>query len=197
MEDLFSELEDEQQLLALAHLPSHESADIIEELNDELAAELVAQLDDQEVVRIVEEMVPDKAVDLLGDIEPNRLENLLPELEDEEELRPLLIYADDSAGGLMTTDFLALRRQMSAGDAILAMREWSPESDYFYYIYVVDGQGALKGVLDLRRLITSKPDRLLRDIMNPEPYTIRAGADQEEAADLMARYDFGGIAGGG
>ncbi len=189
MEDLFSKLDDDQQLIALEHLPSFESADIIEELNDELAAELISQLGDQEVVRIVDEMDPDKAVDLLGDLEPNRQENLLKELEDEEELRPLLIHADDSAGGLMTTDFVALRRRMTASEAMQAMRDWSPEGDDFYFIYVVDAHGALKGVLDLRRLIIASPDAQLSEIMNPDVYTISAEADQEEAAMLMARYD--------
>jgi magnesium transporter len=189
MAEVFDELDESQQVALLRTLPSGESADILEELNDEDVADLVALISDEELARIVDEMEPDKAADLLGDVHPRRVETLLADLNDEEELRPLLIHADDSAGGLMTTDFLALRRRMTAAEAIQAMRDWSPTENEFYYLFVVDAHGLLKGVLDLRRLIIADPQTQLQNIMTVDPHFIRAGADQEAAAELMARYD--------
>ena len=189
MAQIFGGLDETQQIKLLALLPRNESADILEELNDESVADLVAQISDQELLPIVEEMEPDKAADLLGDVEPGRVEMLLAELNDEDELRPLMIYPDDSAGGRMTSQFIALRRRMTAADAIDALRQWSPDSDDIYYIFVVDGSGVLRGVLDLRSLIMAPPDTLLREVMNPDVFMVRASDDQEVAVDLMIRYD--------
>ncbi len=186
---IFEELEEDQQLILLASLPARESADILEELEDEDVAELVASLPDTEIVRIVDEMEPDEAADLLGDLEPDRAELLLGRLEDEDEVRPLLIHPDDSAGGVMTSSFVALRRRMTVADAIQAMREWAPDTEVIYYLFVVDAHGRLTGVLDLRRLLVTDPAVLLQDIMNPDVISVPAGTDQEEAARIMVRYD--------
>lgn len=189
MAEVFAELEDPQKLALLANLPPEESADILEELWDEEVAELVAALSNTDIVRIVDEMEPDEAADLLGDIDPVRAELLLQELEDEQEVRPLLIHTDDSAGGLMTSSFIALRRRMTAAEAIDAMREWAPEAEAIYYLFVVDARGRLAGVLDLRRLIVAEPETLLQDIMTTDVVSVPAGIDQEEAARIMVRYD--------
>ena len=111
--DLFTELDDEDQFVLLPELNPADSADILEELDDEEAAELVAALPTETIIRIVEEMEPDEAADLLGDISPEQAQAVLAGLEDPDEVRPLLLHPDDSAGGLMTSDFLALRRRMS------------------------------------------------------------------------------------
>lgn len=189
MAAVFDALDQEEQIALLGSLPASESADILEELDDEDVAELIATLPNPQLVRIMDEMEPDEAADLLGDIQPERAEALLSDLEDEDELRPLLIHPDESAGGIMTSSFLALRRRMTVADALEALRTWRPNAEAIYYLFVVDAQARLAGVLDLRRFLIADPGTLIQDIMNPDVVSVRAGIDQEEVARLMVRYD--------
>lgn len=186
---LVNELDEEDTLALLPHLPPADSANILEELDDEYAAELVAELPTDTVVRIVDEMEPDEAADLLGDLEPEQARAVLNALEDPEEIRPLLLHKDESAGGLMTSDFLALRRRMTAAEALQAIREWKPESETIYYLYVIDAQRTLCGLVSLRQLVVADPKTPLIDIMETEAISVVAGTDQEEVARLMTRYD--------
>ncbi len=187
--ELFSELDDEDQVALLPQLNPADSADILEEMDEEEAAELVASLPTETVIRIVDEMEPDEAADLLGDISPDQAQAVLAGLEDPDEVRPLLIHPDDSAGGLMTSEFLALRRRMTAAEAIQTIRDWRPEAETPYYLFVVDGQRRLCGVVSLRQLIVADPTTPLEQIMDPEVIHVQVGTDQEECARLMARYD--------
>lgn len=187
--ELFSELDDQVQAALLPELDPTDSADILENLDDEAAAELVADLSTEALIRIVDEMEPDEAADLLGDLEPEQMEAVLAGLEDPDEVRPLLLHADDSAGGLMTSEFLALRRRMTAREAIQALREWRPEEEDIYSLFVVDREGILVGVVSLRQLVLADPNSRLEEIMRREVISVQVGADQEECARLMSRYD--------
>ncbi len=187
--DLFNELDEDQQRILLQRIAPEDSADILEELDDETVADLIAELSDEALVPIMDEMEPDEAADLLGDIEPERASELLSMLEDPDEVRPLLLHPDETAGGLMTTEFLALRRRMTAAEAIDAIRRWHPSEETIYYLYVVDRFGRLCGVVNLRQLIVCDPRTLIMDILDPEVISVQADVDQEEAARIMKRYD--------
>ncbi len=187
--DVVEELDDEQRAALLRRIEPAQVADIVEELEDREAAEYIASLPRERAIRILDEMEPDEAADLLGDLEPQQALELISGLEDPEEVRPLLLHPDDSAGGLMTSEFLALRRRMTAGQAIQAIRAWQPEDETVYYLFVVDGQGKLVGVVSLRQLIVAEPNTPLAQIMDPDVISVQAGADQEEVARLMTRYD--------
>ncbi len=187
--DVFAELDDEDQVSLLPELNPADSADILEELDDEEAAELVSSLPTEAVIRIVDEMEPDEAADLLGDIDPDQAQAVLAGMEDADEVRPLLLHPDDSAGGLMTSEFLALRPRMTAAEAIQAIRDWKPEAESVYYLFVVDAHRRLCGVVSLRHLIVADPDTPIGQIMDPEVISVQVGTDQEECARLMSRYD--------
>ena len=187
--DLFTDLDEEVQVTLLPELNPADSADILEELDEAEAAELVATLPTDTLIRIVEAMEPDEAADLLGDIHPRQAQAVLQGLADPDEVRPLLLHPDDSAGGLMTSEFLALRRRMTAAEAIQAIHEWQPDAETIYYLFVVDGQGGLCGVVSLRQLIVAQPSMPIAGIMDPEVISVPAGTDQEDCARLMARYD--------
>jgi magnesium transporter len=187
--DLFAGLDEEDQVTLLPELNPADSADILEELDDAEAAELVATLPTDALIRIVDEMEPDEAADLLGDIHPQRAQAVLAGLEDPDEVRPLLLHPDDSAGGLMTSEFLALRRLMTAAEAIQAIHAWKPAAEIVYYLFVVDGHGRLCGVVNLRQLIVAEPSTPIVEIMDPEVISVRVGTDQEDCARLMSRYD--------
>lgn len=187
--DLFAELDDKDRVALLPELNPADSADILEEMDEEEAAELVSSLPTEAVIRIVDEMEPDEAADLLGDIDPDQAQVVLAGMEDADEVRPLLLHPDDSAGGLMTSEFLALRPRMTAAEAIQAIRDWKPEAETIYYLFVVDAQRRLCGVVSLRHLIVADPATLISQIMDPEVISVQVGTDQEECARLMSRYD--------
>jgi len=191
--EVFAELQDKEQIVLLPELHPDDSADILEELDDEQAAELVAVLPTETVIRIVDEMEPDEAADLLGDMPRDRAIAVLAGLEDPDEVRPLLLHADDSAGGLMTSDFLALRVRMTAGEGLQAIREWQPDSENVYHLFVVDRLGRLVGVVSLRQLVVADPRTPLSEIMDHEVIYVRVGVDQEECARLMLRYDLAAL----
>ncbi len=187
--DLFNELADHHQSALLPRLDPEDSADILEEMEDEDAARLVSTLTHDQAARIIDEMEPDEAVDLLGELDPHHAERFLARLEDEAELRPLLLHPEDTAGGLMTSEYLALGRRMTAGDALAALRTWKPDAEDIDEVYTIDRDGRLTGAVGMRRLLMAGPADVLADIADPEAVSVPAEADQEEAARLMSRYD--------
>jgi len=187
--DLFGELPPTEQDQLLPRLDLEDSADILEELEEEEAAEIAARLEAEELARILDEMEPDEAADLLGDIPPERVAKVMAAMEEAEEVRPLLIHADESAGGLMTSAKVTLHKEMTAEEAIAYLRAVAPESEDVYYLFVVDEDVRLVGVVSLRQLVIAPPHTRIEEIMDPNVIHVRADADQEEAARLMARYD--------
>jgi magnesium transporter len=187
--DLFSDLPPTEQDQLLPRLEVENSADILEELEEEEAAEIAARLQAEALARILDEMEPDEAADLLGDIAPERVDEVLAVMEEPEEVRPLLVHADESAGGLMTSATITLHREMTAAEAIAHLRVISPESETVYYLFVVDREVRLVGVVSLRQIVVSPPSTRIEEIMDQDVIHVRATADQEEAARLMARYD--------
>ncbi len=187
--DLFGELPSADQDKLLPRLGIEDSADILEELEDEDAAEIAARLEPGELAQILDQMEPDEAADLLGDIAPERAAEALAAMEGPEEIRPLLVHPDESAGGLMTSVKVVLHREMMAEAAIAYLRAVAPESEDVYYLFVVDEELCLVGVVSLRQLVVVPPWTRVGAVMDTDIIQVRADADQEEAARLMARYD--------
>ena len=190
MVDVFSELEDDEQVELLPRLETEDSADVLEYLDDPEAAELAGELSDADLARIVDEMEPDEAADLLGDLDPVRSRAILAKLEDPDEISPLLIYHDKTAGGRMTSDLLALRRRMTVADALDAVRAGvpAPSADTLYFLYVVDRDNHLVGVTCLYDLLRADPAAQVIDIMSSDVIWVEPDRDQEEVAKLMTRY---------
>ena len=187
--DLFSDLPPTEQDQLLPRLDLEDSADILEELEEEEAAQVAARLQAEELARILNEMEPDEAADLLGDIAPERVAKVLAVMEEPEEVRPLLIHDDESAGGLMTSTDITLHKQVTAAEAIAHLRNVAPESETVYYLFVVDEEMRLAGVVSLRQIVVALPSARIEEIMDPDVIHVRADADQEEASRLMSRYD--------
>lgn len=187
--EVFEDLDENHQVSLLPNLSRGVSADILEYIEDEDAARLVSTMSSEQAVLIVNEMEPDKIADLLGDIQPQQAQEILSLLEHPEEVTPLLLHPDESAGGLMTSEYLALRREMTVRDGLNAVRSWGTDKRSLYYLYVVDGQDKLCGVTDLQKLIGEKADRRLGDIMETDTITVKADTDQEECSELMTRYN--------
>ncbi|MFC1921888.1 magnesium transporter [Chloroflexota bacterium] len=187
--DVFEELSPHSQSELLPRLKPEDSADILEELDDEDAIEVAERLGAADLSRIINEMEPDEAADLLGDMEPDQLASALSSIEDTEGILPLLEYHDDTAGGLMTSAEIVLHKDISAAEAIEHIKNTIPEAEIAYYLYVVDDDVKLVGVVSLLQIVVASPQTCIDEIMNLEAISVFADTDQEAAARLMARYD--------
>lgn len=187
--DIFGELPPSEQDVLLPRLDVEDSADILEELEEEEAAEIAARLEPAELADILDEMEPDEAADLLGDIAPAYAAEVLAAMEEPEEIRPLLVHSDESAGGLMTSVRATLHKDMTVEQAFAHLRTSELEPRTVYYLFVVDADVRLVGVVPLRRLVVSPLSADIVSIMDTDVISVQANADQEEAARLMSRYD--------
>ncbi len=134
-------------------------------------------------------MEPDEAADLLAELDEDQANAILSRLEDPNEVRPLLIHPQDSAGGLMTTSHLVLRRRMTVAEAMSAIRKLKPGSEEIYLLFIVDQYGKLCGEISFRQLVMADPAALLQEVMDPEVITVPVGVDQEDVARIVSRYD--------
>ncbi len=191
--EAFEDLHDEEQRLILANLDIASTADLFDQMDEEDVLDFTASMSTEKLADVLDEMEPDEAADLLGDLPPDQASEALAHMEDADEVIPLLGYPDETAGGLMTTSFIALRRLTPVSQAIEFLREVSPETSVPYYLYVVDRERRLIGVVGLRDLVISPPDTPMEAIMDPEVIYVTAGTDQEEVAQVMARYDLSAV----
>lgn len=191
--EVFELLEDDEQGLLLPLMDIQATADLLEELEDEAALEAVETLTTSRLADVLDEMEPDEAADLLGDLPVNRVTQTLAEMEEADEVIPLLGYPDESAGGLMTTSYIAMRRQTAADQAIQFLRDVSEEVEIPYYLYVVDRENKLVGVVSLRDIVLAKPGALMNDMMERDVIYVNSTTDQEEAARVMSRYDLAAL----
>ena len=127
--DVFEELDPEQQDTLLPQLETEYAADILQELGDEEAAELAARIDADTLAPIVDEMEPDEAADLLGDLDPSLSMDTLAQMQDADEVKPLLLHSDQTAGGLMTSEYLAFPQNMRVEQALAAVRPGRPRGE--------------------------------------------------------------------
>ena len=166
-------------------------ADTLEEVEPEFQAELVEHMSDAKVADVLGEMEPDEAADLLGDLPKERKEDLLAlmEKDDADDVRKLLAYPEDSAGGIMTTDYASIHPNLTATDAIQVLRGMADEVETMFYVYVVDEEEHLIGAFSLNNLIFASPGQLVSDFMTKRIITVNLTDDQETVAQTVAKYD--------
>ncbi len=192
--DLVSALEPELAQRLLALLPPDVNAGILESCEEDKRAELFASMAVtafDSAVSVTDVMAADDRADLYAQLPDELRHQLLEAIEPEEsrDIRQLLSYPEDTAGALMTTDFVALSAATPAAEAIERVRENAEEMETIYQVYAVDSHGTLVGVVSLRDLVTSPAGRAINEFMNPNVVAINVDADQEEAARLIAKYD--------
>jgi magnesium transporter len=186
-------------------LSYHHGSEVVESLDDETAAEtleempaehqarIISDMDEERAADILEWMSPDEAADVLGDLPEEKAEELLGLMEGEEqaEVAELLPYEDDTAGGLMTTEFVTLPRELTVGEALARLREMAETPNMIYYLYVVEREESWKlcGVIALRSLILADPSMSLEDVMRTEYQKAEAGEPAREVAQRIAEYN--------
>lgn len=166
--------------------------EFLSELDESIMIELVEQLSAQFMADVVSDMAPDDAADLLEALNPEAADNIRKHMEkkDREEVDELLQYHPQTAGGLMSTDFMSLDEELSVGDAITLVQKRSEEKEMVFYLYITHGDGKLSGVLSLRELLMHPPHRQLKNIMNANVISVSTETDQEEVAHLVSQYNF-------
>jgi magnesium transporter len=190
--DVLTRLEPVQQAAVLPLISADERALVFGYLPLELQTTLVAGMPRPAVLELLNLMSADERVDLFNTLPPDRRERLLPALAQAErdDIRRLASYPRDSVGALMTSEYATLTPELTAGQAIAELRRVAPDKETIYTSYVIDHARHLLGVVTLRRLILAEPHTPVSELMAPNPVTVFVDADQRDAANKIARYDF-------
>ncbi|HEV8590841.1 MAG TPA: CBS domain-containing protein [Pyrinomonadaceae bacterium] len=169
------------------------AADTLEEMSTEAQARILEEMDEERAADILEEMSPDDAVDVLDEMDEEKAQELFDLMEDEEkaDVAELMPYEHDTAGGLMTTEFIVFPQNLTVGQAIARLREMAETPGMIYYLYVVDEEGSwkLRGLISLRSLILADPTQRLEDVMRSEFRFAHPSDSAEEVAQTISEYN--------
>jgi CBS domain-containing protein len=189
--DIVEQLSPKQQVEVIESLDTETAADTLAEAEPEVQVEIMQRLDDATATDILEEMEPDEAADLLDDLPDARSDELLEQMEPEqaEDVRELMAYDDETAGGLMTTELVAIQANLTCDETISRLRELAPKAETIYYVYVVDDDDRLVGVLSLRDLVIAPPETHVSDIMVRNVIHVYEDDHADEVAQIIGRYN--------
>ena len=164
---------------------------LFSELDEDTFQELIEEIKIEEIVQILESMPADDVADIIGRLPEEKSKTILDKMKkaESEEVEGLLRYDDDTAGGIMVPDFIALREDVTAKEAIESLQKEHSDVEMPFYLYVVDEYGKLVGVSSLRQLVVVPPDTPLKSFMSTDVFSVQTDMDQEEVARLVARYD--------
>lgn len=175
----------------LHSLDTETAADTLNEVEYPLQAELVGELDAERAADLLKRLAPDDAADILADLPRAHAERILAlmPVAQARAIRELLRYGEETAGGIMTTEVLALDQEQSVEEALHYLRQHSSELEMVYYLYAIDDERHLRGVVSLRQLVTADPQTPLKSLMDEDVIKVQVDTDQEEVARVIAKYD--------
>ncbi len=164
---------------------------LFSELDEDTLMGFVEEMELDDLVEILDHMPTDDVADLIGRLPEDKSASILEKMKKEgsEEVEGLLRYGDDTAGGIMVPDFIALRENITSREAIESLQKEYVDVEMPFYLYVVDEYGKLVGVSSLRQLVVVQPDTTLKDFMTTDVIAVKTDVDQEEVAKIVARYD--------
>jgi magnesium transporter len=185
-------------------LNAGDQASLVSSLDEETAAEALEQLDVDTQLSILEDLRPDRAADIIENMSTDDAADLLAEVEPEvqrqilslmepkeaEEVRELLSHDEDSAGGIMTTEYLSVPLGLTVAETFEHIRKAAEDAELVYYVYVLNEHEHILGVLSLRDLLATPPSAPITDVMTTDVVTVPVDASREEVASTIARYDF-------
>jgi len=190
--EFFMEVDATDRMLIYSYLSPEEVAAMMEHIELEDTEPFFSEMDPRFASMIFAEMATDDAVDILNEMEKDKVVSFLTIMdeEDAEDIKDLLHYEEKTAGSIMTTEYISVFKTQSVRDTMLQLKEEGPDAETIYYLYVVDRDKKLVGVLSLRDLIISSDETKIEDIMNENVYYVSVAEDQEEVAKIMRDYDF-------
>ena len=189
---LLEELSRENQLRVFRLLPKDMAADVFAYLSTDVEQEIITSLTDAEATNIINNLMADDAADLMEEMPASVVKKLLSNAnaETRRDINHLLKFPEDSAGSVMTVEFVDLREDLTVADALDKIRRTGIDRETINTCYVLDNQRKLIGIVALRALILSKPEKLIRDIMEENVISVDTLTDQEDVARVISKYDF-------
>ncbi len=193
--DIIEDMDVHERSALVETLDEEVLAEAIEEMDPKIQVSIMRQLEPDRAADIIEEMSPDEAADLIADLPQETATGILREMdaEYEEKLKGLLAHEEDEAGGLMTTQFMVLPPHKTIVEALAHIRRHANETDVVYYLYIVDDNGKLLGVTNLKELLSNEIFTPLEQIMTSRVITAKIDDSPEDLANLFAKYGFRGI----
>ena len=196
LEDIFTELDPEERLTCFKQLDEAKASDLLEYLQPQLQVELLGEIDEELASRLIAQMPHDEAADILGDMEEDDTESYLDKLPDKfsSEVRELLTYNEESAGGIMNPFVLTVFADMNVEGVLNTIRIKAEKDNMdLYYVYVIDKQNHLLGVVSLRKLLTSPVHQKVTDIMTRDIVKLHVDDLQDYIADEFMKYQFNAL----
>jgi magnesium transporter len=191
--DILDELEIEEAKFLYNDLEGEQRADILIEMDDDKRERFLKVLSGEEIAKqFIEEMDSDDAADVIGELSEVRQEEVLQHIEDVEqagEIVDLLAYDEDSAGGLMAKELIKVNINWNIPTCLREMRKQAADVDEVYFIYVVDDDELLQGILSLKKMLLAKNDAKVKSLYKPDIISVRTDTKDEEVANIMEKYD--------
>jgi len=189
--DFVEELDPRERTDLLNTLDDEQAADVLTEVDLDTQVEIIENMDTQRASDILEEMPADEAAGILEELSDEKSQELLDLMEPEnaEDVRELMGYDEGTAGFLMTNEYLALRASMTADEGIAELRRSASEAESVFYLYVLDEQEVLQGVISLRELILADPQSVLKDFMHTRLITLHPADDEKDALEIVTKYN--------
>ena len=189
--DIMENLEENEKIKLFEVLPLDMAASILEESDVEFFSSILSKLDTEQKKNILELMSLDDMADILSQLEESEREDIMELLcqKDADDVKELLIYEEESTGGIMTTGYIQINEFMTAKETIAHMREYAEDAETIYYVYVVDNEERLVGVLSLRELIVARENSIVKDLMSENIISVFVDEDREEAVRLVSKYN--------
>jgi magnesium transporter len=193
--DILEQLDVEEAGAMLGRLDTETAADTLNEVEAPRQFELLSELDPEKASDLLEILAPDDAADILAEIPQETAERLLSLMPADESrpIRELLRYGPETAGGIMTTEVLSLSQELTVEEALVYLRQHSAHLEMIYYLFIVDDEQHLVGVVSLRELVVAEATTRLKDLMDEDVIKVKTETDQEEVARIIAKYDLLGV----
>jgi magnesium transporter len=189
--EIISDVSQRERTAIFGTLDVDTAAEALHELEPQVQVDIIDDMSKERASDILERMPPDEAADVLGDLPEAKAQELinLMEKEEAEDVQELLEHEEDTAGGLMTTEFLAFPPDMTVEEAIKELRLEAPNVETIYYLYILDSAEKVIGVISLKNLILALPQTLLGDIMRTPVKTLSLDAGEKDVAEFISKYN--------
>lgn len=190
--DIFIELDTKLRKRVYDYVLPIEFAEVFQGLEVDEQKQAVQEMDKKYLYEVFNNMYADDVADFLGEVQETKALEILTSMDQEEadEVKELLSYEPETAGSIMTKEFISVSSTDRADDVIERLRKEGPDAETVYYLYVVDDKGRLAGVVSLRDLIVASPSEIVENMMSTRVVSVAANTDQEEVANLIRKYDF-------
>ncbi len=189
--EILNHLDFEDALYLFKLLDTETASEVLLEVDENLREKILAKIGTETITDIVDEMESDDATDIIADLPKDVAEEVLENIdeEDSEEVKELLKYEEDTAGGLMSSDYVFVYDDQTVADAIEKVRENADEFEHIYHVYVLTREGKLVGFVLLKSLLIAKPETPITDVLEEDLIYVYPEIDQEEVARIIEKYD--------